>query len=318
MSRMGRISDIIPSLYYRKPNDLIKFVNALDVEVNSLEKQVAGITDLINVDKCPDDKLVYLAALINCPLIGNDPVLWRRQIKNWPYLLKMKGTELSLDIFLNSIGATVHNVSTFFRDGAGNLTENKPEGFAVRTHMFDLDITWENKRFVSWYEWDKDFAEKIKIWIERVKPFHAELRKLTSIIPNQELLNLYAGIAQGLSGKCIIKLDRPEPPKENKFFIAPTQGLSGNRIINISQPDGDKNNIYYGTGNAKFRSFSLGVDLDVMNELLAQFEKRIFERLEQHENRIMADFDARQQEINLRIQETNLKIDEILELLKWA
>ena len=114
---MGRISDIIPSLYYQNPNDLIKFVDALDVEVNLLEKQVAGITDLINVDKCPDDKLVYLAALTNCPLIGNDPILWRRQIKNWPYLLKMKGTELSLDIFLNSIGATVHNVRTFFKMG---------------------------------------------------------------------------------------------------------------------------------------------------------------------------------------------------------
>ena len=307
---MGRIADIIPSLYYQKPNDLIKFVNALDYEVDFLEKQIAGITDLINVDRCPDDKLVYLAALTNCPLIGNDPVLWRRQIKNWSYLLKMKGTELSLDIFLNSIGATVHNVHTFFRDEAGNLAENKSEDFAIRSHMFDLDITWENKRFVNWYEWDNDFASKIKIWIERVKPFHAELRKLTSIIPVQEQKNLYAGIASGVSGNRIIKLDRPEAPKGNKFFIAFAGGLSGSSIINISRPDGDKNKIYCGIGTVKFRAISLGVDLDTMQELLQLFEQRIFNKLEEHEARIMNEFNTRQQELKL-------ELEDIKELLRW-
>lgn len=307
---MGRIADIIPSLYYQKPNDLIKFVNALDYEVDFLEKQIAGITDLINVDRCPDDKLVYLAALTNCPLIGSDSALWRRQIKNWSYLLKMKGTELSLDIFLNSIGATVHNVHTFFRDEAGNLAENKSEDFAIRSHMFDLDITWENKRFVNWYEWDNDFASKIKIWIERVKPFHAELRKLTSIIPVQEQKNLYAGIASGVSGNRIIKLDRPEAPKGNKFFIAFAGGLSGSSIINISRPDGDKNKIYCGIGTVKFRAISLGVDLDTMQELLQLFEQRIFNKLEEHEARIMNEFNTRQQELKL-------ELEDIKELLRW-
>ena len=310
MSKMGRIADIIPSLYYQKPNDLIKFVNALDYEVDFLEKQIAGITDLINVDRCPDDKLVYLAALTNCPLIGSDSALWRRQIKNWSYLLKMKGTELSLDIFLNSIGATVHNVHTFFRDEAGNLAENKSEDFAIRSHMFDLDITWENKRFVNWYEWDNDFASKIKIWIERVKPFHAELRKLTSIIPVQEQKNLYAGIASGVSGNRIIKLDRPEAPKGNKFFIAFAGGLSGSSIINISRPDGDKNKIYCGIGTVKFRAISLGVDLDTMQELLQLFEQRIFNKLEEHEARIMNEFNTRQQELKL-------ELEDIKELLRW-
>ena len=222
----------------------------------------------------------------------------------------MKGTELSLDIFLNSIGATVHNVHTFFRDEAGNLAENKSEDFAIRSHMFDLDITWENKRFVNWYEWDNDFASKIKIWIERVKPFHAELRKLTSIIPVQEQKNLYAGIASGVSGNRIIKLDRPEAPKGNKFFIAFARGLSGSSIINISRPDGDKNKIYCGIGTVKFRAISLGVDLDTMQELLQLFEQRIFNKLEEHEARIMNEFNTRQQELKL-------ELEDIKELLRW-
>ena len=200
---MGRISDIIPSLYYENPNDLIKFVDALDVEVNLLEKQVAGITDLINVDKCPDDKLPYLAALTNCPLMGNNPVLWRRQIKNWPYMLKIKGTALSLDIFLNSIDVDEHKIYTFFRDAQGNLTEEKPEGLPfkdengiwrnIRTHYFDLDIIWNDGHFLTWTDWHEDFLRSINIWLERAKPFHSELRNLKLFLLRNSEQNLHVG-----------------------------------------------------------------------------------------------------------------------------
>ena len=52
---MGRISDIIPQLYYANNNDLIRFIDCLDAEFKELELKVKGITDLINIDKCPED-----------------------------------------------------------------------------------------------------------------------------------------------------------------------------------------------------------------------------------------------------------------------
>ena len=113
---MGRISDIIPPLYYDAENDLIRYTDCLDVEIAELESKIKGITDLINVDKCPDDKLPYLAAMTNCPLMGDDAVLWRKQIKNWPYLLKIKGTALSLEVFLNTIDVDEHKISASFAE----------------------------------------------------------------------------------------------------------------------------------------------------------------------------------------------------------
>ena len=202
---MGRISDIIPQLYYGNNNDLIRFIECLDLEVKEFERKVKGITDLINVDKCPDDKLPYLAAITNCPLMGNDPKLWRRQIKNWPYLLKIKGTALSLELFLDSIDVDDHKIYTFFRDSDGNLVEHKPEGLPfkdenglwhnIRTHYFDLDIIWQDGHYLSWTEWHKDFLRSINIWLERAKPFHSELRNLKLFLLRESNQNLSIGTA---------------------------------------------------------------------------------------------------------------------------
>ena len=200
---MGRISDVIPPLYYDSKNDLIRYTDCLDVEIKELEQKIKGITDLINIDKCPDDKLPYLAALTNCPLMGNNPVLWRRQIKNWPYLLKIKGTALSLDVFLNSIDVDEHKIYTFFRDADGNLIEEKPDGepfkkedglwYNIRTHYFDLDIIYNEGHYLSWTEWHDDFLRNINIWLTRAKPFHSELRKLNVYLNREDELHLVAG-----------------------------------------------------------------------------------------------------------------------------
>ncbi len=202
---MGRISDILPPIYHNERNDLIRFVDCLDVELKELEQKVRGITDLVNVDKCPEEKLPYLAALTNCPLMGNNPALWRRQIKNWPYLLKIKGTALSLELFLNSIDVDRFNIYTFFRDAEGNLVEDKPEGAPfqdsaglwrnIRTHFFDLDILWEDGHYLSWPQWHKDFLRSINIWLTRAKPFHAELRNLNLYLLRESSQNLSVGIA---------------------------------------------------------------------------------------------------------------------------
>ena len=204
---MGRISDIIPLLYYDKQNNLIRFTECLDAEVRELERKVKGITDLVSIDNCPDDKLPYLAALTNCPLMGNDPALWRRQILNWPYILRIKGTERSLDVFLNSIDVDEHKLYTFFRDVEGNLVEDKPTGAPfqdssglwrnIRTHYFDLDIVYGNEHFLTWTEWHKDFLRSMNIWLTRAKPFHSELRNLRVILQREEQQDLFVGTATG-------------------------------------------------------------------------------------------------------------------------
>ena len=156
---MGRISDVLPPLYHGGKNDVTKFTDALDAEIEPIERKIRGIPELIDVDMCPDDKLPYLAALTNCPLAGEDAIIQRRQLRNWPYLLKIKGTARSFEVYLNSIGALAHRIPTYFRDAEGNYVEEKPEGEPFlgedglwrnsRTHYFGLEVVWENEAFVN-------------------------------------------------------------------------------------------------------------------------------------------------------------------------
>ena len=194
---MGRITDSIPALYHSGDNDLTRFTDILDAEVRELEQSTRGITNLINVDRCPDDKLPYLAAIVNCPLIGDDPIFWRKQIRNWPYILRLKGTQRSLELVVDSIGIIEDSeIKTFFRDERGRYVTSKPSGEPfldvnglwrnIRTHYFGIDLTL-SKDFVesSNFDWDEtDISEKLKFWFEHGKPYHSELLHLSILPPD--------------------------------------------------------------------------------------------------------------------------------------
>ena len=200
---MKRISELVPSLYYNDKNDLVRFLEALDVEVDLIEKSVREIVNLIDVDKCPDDKLPYLANLVGCPLPGTNPAIHRRMLRNWPWLLKIKGTELSFNVYLNSIGAVDHRIPTYFRNAEGEYVENKPEGepfksggvwYNIRTHYFGLETTWNGEEITRYEQWHEDFVEQVSWWLRRMKPFHAELLRWVTVIEKDDEMNLYHGI----------------------------------------------------------------------------------------------------------------------------
>jgi len=223
---MGKISEIVPSMYYDDANDLIRFLKALDVSVDEIEKSIKGITDLINVDRCPDDKLPYLAYLTGCPLPGCNPKIHRRLLRDWPYLLKIKGTNLSLNLYLNSIGAVNHKINEYFRDATGNYIETKPEGepfelngtwYNIRTHYFGIETTWNNEQYTKAEEWHEDFIECVSWWLRRMKPFHAELLRWHTIIEQDRNMKLHHGV--GIFQGCIhaVTMNRCRKNKMNLY-----------------------------------------------------------------------------------------------------
>ena len=89
------------------------------------------------------------------------------------------------------------------------------------------------------------------------------------------------------------------------------QGLGGYEIINLSPPQTEHDNILYaGMIHEENKEFSMEVDLNTMNELLAQFENRIFARMDQDKREIKLYIDNKYSELDA-------KLDEILELLRW-
>ena len=262
---MGRISDIVPPLYFRGKNNLKKFLDALDVEVDLIENKIKNLPSLIDVDSCPDELLPYLAVLTGCPLVGDDNILRRRQIRNWPHLLKLKGTQRSLKLYLESIGASQNKIMTYFRDAEGKYVEEKPDGEPfiaddglwrnIRTHYFGLEIVWDDHEYLRWQDWNEDLEERIAFWMKNFKPFHAELLKWENIIKESSNLNIQVSTANFISP--YLKIAPAILNFANaKSFMSVNTGLFSSKIqvINSAQGSGAKSSVYIKHSTGLFNS----------------------------------------------------------------
>lgn len=182
---MGKIlTDLLPFLYHTAPNDIFDYLAALEPSLEYIEGKYSTLTDLVNVDKCPIEYLSYLADTVNAPLIGGNPSLWRNQIKQWPEILRIKGTEKSIKLFLSVMGFSRSDIKTYWRDEKGDYVTDKPEGlpfkgadgiwYNSRTHYFSLALHWTDGSAVG-SEPDSDTLEFVKRWLPRVKPIYAEI-----------------------------------------------------------------------------------------------------------------------------------------------
>lgn len=202
MSEKNTLASLIPRIYHQSPNQLTPLLEVLERNRQRLEQYVENFTTLQNLDNCPDFYLPYLAALINVPLWGEEPQLWRKQIKNWPYICRLKGTKKAVAYFMDAIGSTRHDIVTYWRDEKGNLTsklsvvtgtpfldEQSLLWFNSKTHYFSICVSLDEEDY-QWSESFRSVQERVKEWIEFVKPFHAELLRFewtTRQYDNQEI-----------------------------------------------------------------------------------------------------------------------------------
>lgn len=177
----GILTELFPYMYHAGRNELIGYIECLEPELDYVRDKYKGLTALIDVNTCPEDYLPYLGAMINCPLIGSDPRKWRAQIKAWPTILRMKGTEASVVTLLEKVGLTQVHVDTYWRDGGGNYTTERPTEAPVydagagvwlnsRTHYFTLALGTPTGELLG-----QSDISKVRELLRYVKPFHAEL-----------------------------------------------------------------------------------------------------------------------------------------------
>lgn len=179
----SRVIPLLPRAYHNG-DGLIPFVELLEPEVGKIEELTAELTNLAGIDKIPDKYLPYIASKTNAPLMGNDPKLWRRQIRMWPEILSIKGTERSLKLFFRALGFARYDILTYWRDADGNYTTEKPEGepfkgedsvwYNSRTHYFSVRLWWTPDSDVG-TEADSDILAFLRKWLPKVKPAYAEL-----------------------------------------------------------------------------------------------------------------------------------------------
>lgn len=157
--------------------------------------------------------------------------------------------------------------------------------------------------------------DKINALIRRAinesKSTRSLLKELKASISFTENLPLHAGIAHALTGSQILRPSTPDNIYTSQIYIAVPYAWQGIAQIGIAHAPDISGHVDAGIVCHSKWDFDIGVDLDTMQELLLQFEKRIFERIDQHEQHILSEFQRTQNELNLQLEE-------IKDLLRWA
>lgn len=193
--------------------------------------------------------------------------------------------------------------------------------------LIDIDAV-----FSPWWEWDGepytfklvaviagDFykdegKDRIIQCIERVvqesKAARSQMVALDTQMKFADSMDIYSAVIPLISGNKTIRIDTPECPDDLTLSLDVISLLSGHQELLLEQQQELSCELYQGLFTINYFSEDLGVDLDVMTELLAQFEKRIYARIDSHENTIM-------KEITDFKKQVTATLEEIKALLKW-
>ena len=289
------LRDIAPSSILDDKN-ISALISALDPELKLITDDITQEFILSRIDELDSGVLDLLAWQFHVDFydLARDIDTKRRQIKDSILWHMKKGTSWAILKALDMIGVDAEFINWYEFDGA-------PYTFKIKANIRPDFYNYGDKEQIT---------RNILRAINESKATRSFLAGLDAYLIDKADLKLFAGIAQGKSGNVKMLLEKIKAPEPTRKNIGIAQGLSGHERINLSRPDSDKTDIEFALAENKNRSISLGVELEQMEELLARFESRMFERLAQTEARITADFDRRQEEINARF-------DEILDLMRW-
>ena len=289
------LNDIAPSSI-KDDKNISAIIEALNPDLKFITQNITQEFIYSRIDELDSGLLDLLAWQFHVDFydLAKDINAKRRQVKDSIQWHMKKGTAWAILKALDMIGVEAEFINWYEFGG-------EPYTFKIKANI-PLDYHKHS---------DKDkIIDNIVRAINESKATRSFLAYLDAHLNDSDKKILFAGMAQGTGGLVTMLLARPEAPGQNINYSGMGQGISGYERINTNRPSVDETKIYIALAENKNRSISLGVELDTMNELLAQFEARIFDRLAQHEARIMAEINTRQNEINA-------KIDEILDLLRW-
>lgn len=146
--------------------------------------------------------------------------------------------------------------------------------------------------------------------VEESKAARSYLAGLETHINFSEDIALFTGVIPFLSGYQHIGLDKPALPEETIIYQALCSALQGHHVLGLFREREIDAKIYHAQVVINNLDVSLGVNLKTLQELLRQFEKRIFDRIAQSE----------QTTINLITAshaDTDAKLEQIKDILLW-
>ena len=146
--------------------------------------------------------------------------------------------------------------------------------------------------------------------VNESKAARSLMTELETRMEFREDLGLYVGSPKLLSGYRTLKLQPVSFPEKSIFYAGLSSGLQGQESIRPAHESDIISTLYAGNITITNIDVNLGVNLDEMQELLLRFEDRIFRRIDEYEANLLLILNQNQ-------EQTNKRLDEILELIRW-
>ena len=217
------LQDVMPSNLLKDSN-----TNAIAESLNSELGQVSQVTRealiLPRLDEL-DEQIVDMLAWqyhVDFYELADDIDMKRRMVRESLLWHMKKGTKYAIIKALDMLG-----IEAEYKNWYEFEPVHEPYTFEIYAHVRDDYYRHHN------YE---EMVQNIYRAVNKSKAARSLMSRLETEIERQEEMQLYYGMAQGLSGWQRVLIDRAYLP-ESKLYYGMAAGLSGIRTISYNQPE---------------------------------------------------------------------------------
>lgn len=289
------LNDITPSSIVHDP-EISSLITAIDPELQALSQDSILPLIFARIDELPEDVIDLLVWQLHADFYDLMATLTmkREAVKNSILWHMHKGTQWAIIEALRQMGITAEFIH--WHDD-----NSRPYTFKLKALVTgDFHRTQGKDKLTA----------SIRRAVEESKSARSLMSDLETRMEFREDIGLYAGTSGLLSGTRRLRLQPVSFPEESHVYAGISTGLQGQQRLLINHEPDITSTLYAGNITITNIDLNIGVNLDLMQELLLRFEQRIFDRIDAYENRLMNTLNTNQ-------AETNKRLDEILELIRW-
>lgn len=289
------LSSIAPSSITQDPH-ITSIIQSLDPQLQEVSQASLEPLILARIDELPEGVLDLLAWQLHVDFydLAETLSMKRESVKGSILWHMHKGTQWAILEALREIGIQAEFIHW------------KDSGDAPYTFRLKALVTGDYYRTQGR---DK-LISSIRRAVNESKAARSYLAGLETRMEFREDIGLYVGTSGLLSGSRRLALQQPSPPESTLIYAGMSTGLQGQQRILLEREHDITSKVYAATITLTNIDVNLGVNLDDMQELLLRFEKRIFERIDAYETRLLTTLNNNQ-------EQTNKRLDEILDIIRW-
>lgn len=278
-------------------NNLHAIIDSIDPQLQQVSHSLLETLLFARIDELPDELLDLLAWQLHVDFydLAGTRDMKLATVKGSLMWHMHKGTQWAIHEALRMIDIRAEFVP-WWEDGS------TPYTFKLRA-IISGDYYREQGR-------DK-LISSIRRVVDESKAARSLMAGLETRLEFRDDVALYAALADLRSGNVRISFMHPETPGSTALYSGLATFRQGFEVIHPHREFAFRFDSYAAPVMIENRDINLGVDYDLMQELLRMFEERIFARIDQYEQRVM-----------LKLQENHdaetQRLDDIIDMLKWA